>query len=352
MQSLIAQTCARFGFSSEEEGKIFPIEKGGSGRYFYRLEIAGRALIIVKYTDARPENLHFVCIAQFLKKLDIRVPKIFLHDENEGLIWMEDLGKDDLWNYRPCCLPSSTGCKADDTNPSLGWSERRLYYQSALQEVWRLHDRGWKGMTTVQPRPVMQKEFNAAMYQWEQNYFFEYCLETYFELDAQKVNSIKQLPAWNHISHHLSTRPRVLVHRDLQSQNVIIQNHAAYLIDFQGLRPGLAHYDLASLLYDPYAQLPEAEREELLDYYLSLGRRPDLEVDREAFLATYRFCALQRLMQALGAYGFLGIKKNKPEFLNYIPIALGSLKQTVAAIPMLDTLGSLLEETATAKRYA
>ena len=340
MQSLIAQTCARFGFSSAEEGniKISSIEKGGSGRHFYRLEIAGRPLIVVKYTDARPENLHFVCIAQFLEKLDVRVPKIFLHDENEGLIWMEDLGEDDLWNYRP---------HAKNSNPNVGRVERRSYYQSALGEVWRLHERGWKGMTSIQPRPVMQKEFNVALYQWEQNYFFEYCLEVYFELDAQKLDSIKQLQAWEHISHYLSARPRVLVHRDFQSQNVIIQNHGAYLIDFQGLRPGLAHYDLASLLCDPYAQLPGEEREELLDYYLSLGRRPDLEVDREAFLTTYRLCAIQRLMQALGAYGFLGIKKNKPEFLNYVPIALDYLLQIVATIPMLDSFGSLLEEAAT-----
>ena len=61
--------------------------------------------------------------------------------------------------------------------------------------------------------------------------------------------------------------PRVLVHRDFQSQNIIIRNSYAYLIDFQGMRPGLAEYDLASLLYDPYVDLPEVERSELAGYY-------------------------------------------------------------------------------------
>jgi aminoglycoside/choline kinase family phosphotransferase len=44
------------------------------------------------------------------------------------------------------------------------------------------------------------------------------------------------------------------VHRDFQSQNIIARSGHAYLIDFQGMRPGLAEYDLASLLFDPYVR--------------------------------------------------------------------------------------------------
>ena len=32
--------------------------------------------------------------------LGVRAPKIYFHDEAEGLIWMEDLGERDLWSYR------------------------------------------------------------------------------------------------------------------------------------------------------------------------------------------------------------------------------------------------------------
>ena len=39
----------------------------------------------------------------------------------------------------------------------------------------------------------------------------------------------------------------------------------------------------------------------------------------------YPLAAIQRLMQALGAYGFLGIKKNKSQFLKYIKPALERL---------------------------
>jgi aminoglycoside/choline kinase family phosphotransferase len=94
------------------------------------------------------------------------------------------------------------------------------------------------------------------------------------------------------------------VHRDFQSQNIIIRQGQAYLIDFQGMRPGLAEYDLASLLYDPYVQLSAAERAELLEFY-----RGEAEIIDPAYEEKFRLCAMQRLMQALGAYGYLGETK-------------------------------------------
>ena len=50
---------------------------------------------------------------------------------------------------------------------------------------------------------------------------------------------------------------------------------------------------------------------------------------------------MQRLMQALGAYGFLGLVKRHKDFLQYIPKALTSLRQITATIDGLKPLGSL-----------
>ncbi len=322
---LIDQTRARFAAGSADNILIEPIEKGGSERRFYRVRMAHQSLILVKYNNQREENRHYVQIAQAFDVLGIRAPKIYSHDEEQGLIWMEDLGERDLWSYRH--------------EP---WPVRRDYYQSALEEVWRLHERGWEGLAKF-PFTV-QIEFNAALYRWEQRYFFDHCLGGYFAqaVNPSRVERILALPAWEAISAKLAAWPRVLVHRDFQSQNILITNRTAHLIDFQGLRPGLAHYDLASLLYDPYTQLPASERRELLDFYLGLGSRVDLGPDRASFDEIYRLCALQRLMQALGAYGFLGLVKGKSEFLAHTPIALASLREIVAMIPELDEFGALL----------
>src|SRR4029077_2472273 len=110
-------------------------------------------------------------------------------------------------------------------------------------------------------------EFNEARYLWEQNYFLENCLGRYFKMENAAITVLGALPRLRSIAEQLDRRPRVLVHRDFQSQNILIRNQQAYLIDFQGMRPGLPEYDLASLLYDPYVQVSAAERKKLLGFY-------------------------------------------------------------------------------------
>src|SRR5262249_5630946 len=157
------------------------------------------------------------------------------------------------------------------------------------------------------------------------------CLGRYFKVSESRRKELAALPSLREFAKRLATFPRVLVHRDFQSQNIIIQNGQANLIDFQGMRPGLAEYDLASLLYDPYVDVTDAERNELIAYY----RHRQLEngtVTNGNFELKLRLCAMQRLMQALGAYGFLGLVKGHKHFLHHIPNALGSLRAVVATV--------------------
>src|SRR5205814_7584036 len=119
----------------------------------------------------------------------------------------------------------------------------------------------------VEMKQHLPAEFNSELYLWEQSYFFENCLGRCFKIDRTELALLAALPRLKEIATRLASFPRVLVHRDFQSQNIIIQNGEAYLIDFQGMRPGLAEYDLASLLFDPYVELSAVVRSELIDYY-------------------------------------------------------------------------------------
>jgi aminoglycoside/choline kinase family phosphotransferase len=137
----------------------------------------------------------------------------------------------------------------------------------------------------------------------------------------------------------------VLVHRDFQSQNVLIDRGEAWLIDFQGLRPGLPQYDLASLVYDPYMESASIDREELINAYIGkvLDAGGDIGAD---FRQTLDLCAMQRLMQALGAYGFLGLVMDRTPFLAHIPAALESLRDVLGRIPGLAATCNLVGELA------
>jgi hypothetical protein len=307
------------------EIKIAPIQKGGSDRKFYRIRCSPeQTLILVKYNLEREENRQYVDIASFLGKHAIGVPKIYFHDPTEGLIWLEDLGESDLYSYRE--------------EP---WLARRVLYESALDEIATLH--ALPEEICIEMKEYLPAEFNAELYEWEQNYFFENCLGRYFKVNPAKLAAVAQLPALNEIAKRLASFPRVLVHRDFQSQNIIIRNGHAYLIDFQGMRPGLAEYDLASLLYDPYVEISDAERVELIAYYRDRQLANGINLNGD-FDLKLRLCAIQRLMQALGAYCFLGLVKGHKHFLRYIPRAVHSLRDRAANVDELEPMASLLTD--------
>jgi len=319
---LIDRTLTRFPRFASGDVAVEPLEKGGSDRKFYRVRAGEASLILAKYGSQREENRHYVAIARFLVEIHVRVPEIYFHDESEGLIWMEDLGDRDLWSYR--------------NEP---WPVRRRLYHDALDQALTLHIRA-HAATPVEP-PKFQAEFNAELYRWEQNYFLENCLGRVFGIGAEVIDERGIRERLSEIAASLHLHSRVLVHRDFQSQNIVIKGGRACFIDFQGMRPGLVQYDLASLLYDPYVSLSSEEREELLNYYLTQWSERGGEIPAD-FAQVYDQCAMQRLMQALGAYGFLGLVKERPHFLEHIPVALRSLRAVVERIPGLESLSGLL----------
>src|SRR5438105_1592568 len=322
---LVRRTRKHFPRLDLAEIKISPIQKGGSDRKFYRIRCsAEQALILVKYNLEREENRHYVTIANFLTEHRIRVPEIYFHDADDGLIWLEDLGERDLYSY------------CDES-----WLVRRAFYESALDQIAALH--ALPESVCIEIKQHLPDEFNSELYLWEQNYCFENCLDRLFKIEKAKLAQLASLPALQEIADRLASFPRVLVHRDFQSQNIIIRNSQSYLIDFQGMRPGLAEYDLASLLYDPYVELTEAERAELIAYYRERQLKNGNTIDGD-FDLKLRLCAMQRLMQALGAYAFLGLVKGHKHFLQHIPNALRSLRAAVATIENLQPLASLLAE--------
>jgi len=322
---LLRQTRMHFPRFDADEVDIAPIEKGGSDRRFYRVRCsAEQSVILVKYNLEREENRHYVEIARFLERHGIRAPKIYFHDPQEGLIWIEDLGEKDLFSQR-----------------EESWLVRCLLYESALDQIAKLH--GLDEKTAESIAASLPAEFNAALYIWEQQYFFENCLGRYFQIEQSTLKRLAALPVLREIADQLDAAPRVLVHRDFQSQNIIIRNGQAHLIDFQGMRPGLAQYDLASLLYDPYVKLTPNERSELTEYYRGARGKNETATDEESDLLL-QLCAMQRLMQALGAYGFLGLVKKHQHFLDYIPDALLSLRGIIEGIGGLDPLRSVLAD--------
>lgn len=265
------------------------VERGGSDRRFWRGRGAAAGLMAVHYGMEKEENARYADCANFLRERGVNVPRVWAHDAAMRFLLMQDAGEEDLWAHR------------EGTR-----STREKIYREALTQAAALHA---CNLVEADAAGVLQAPFDERLYKWEQEYFREYFLRGEFDVEtaAALAEQAKELAAL----------PRVLVHRDFQSQNVMVSGGAVSLIDFQGMRAGLAGYDVASLLYDPYVDMTPEERDGLMDYYRALtGRAGGATWHRE-----FRACARQRLMQALGAYGFLGRIKGRKNFLAHIPAA-------------------------------
>jgi len=318
-EALLILTRQQFPELEEVACAVEPIVKGGSDRHFYRFTWAGNAhppIVLMVYTMARRDNPKFVPSTFRLAAMGVNVPKIYAFCEQRLCVWLQDLGPDDLHAHH-----------LED------WHARRPLYEATLREAAKIHS-VMESSLTAEEIAAMEPEFNEGMYEWEQNYFIEHFVNGHLNRDV--TDHAGAYAALTQLRQRLGQLPRCLVHRDFQSQNVIMRDGAAWLVDYQGLRPGLAEYDLASLLFDPYVVISRSERHDLLSYYAELRglKLPEL---REIFY----LCAAQRLMQALGAYGNLYRNMNKQHFEQHIPAGVRNLVTVCEEAPELAPLLTL-----------
>ncbi len=316
-EELAAFARKSLGLSPDDEVGIFPFEGRGSDRTYYRIRWQpDKSAILVHYEPSRIENTYYAEIALFLSNNGISVPEIFHHDPSSCLILMKDLGNTDLWSLR---------------NES--WEIRRNFYQKTLRIVHKLHS--YPEALFPIGRVKLTEAFGPSLYRWERGYFKENFVEGLcrIKLESGFCRSLEaELAA---LAERLSSGRCVLVHRDLQSQNVMIYRGEPFLIDFQGMRFGTRFYDLGSFLCDPYASLSESERRKLLLFYYGLS---EPELDWSAFQNAFWEASIQRLMQALGAYGFLAITKGLKNYLIHVPAGIRNLHAAAESAASMSAL--------------
>jgi aminoglycoside/choline kinase family phosphotransferase len=316
------------GLSESVSLRISPLEGRGSDRTFFRLKWNRKdSAILVHYDPKRIENTYYADIAVFLREIDVPVPPLIRHDPAGCLIIMEDLGETDLWSFR-----------------ETDWQTRRALYQKTLAIVHRLHF--FPKDDFPSGRVKLMDGFGPDLYRWERNYFRDHFVRDVCGIQLAPSFERELEAELSALADRLAGTMRCLVHRDLQSQNVMIRDGEPFLIDFQGMRFGSPFYDLGSLLCDPYVHFSSSELEELLSFYYGLSR---WDLDWDTFQNHFWEASIQRLMQALGAYGFLGLKKGLKTYLEHTPAGLRNLQYAASRAA---TLSRLLELSAECQRVA
>lgn len=283
---------------------VIAFEPRGSARTFTRLEHARHSVILVRYSLEREENALYAQHARFLKALGWPVPAVRLDVPEKQLLVIEDLGDRSLQRA------------GADLSPA----RLRAHYRRVLEAVAVLHTQGTRAARRA--RLTMVPGFSPDLYCWEREFFAKHYLRRLPDLSA--VESDRALAELAAGAMPLVQAPAVLIHRDLQASNILLVGGRPYFIDFQGMRYGAAAYDLASLLCDPYMELPAEWQTRLLQHYNARVPRARRVSERIFWQAT-----IERLAQALGAYGRLSAVADTAWFGRYIPPALRMMRRAL-----------------------
>ena len=110
---------------------------------------------------------------------------------------------------------------------------------------------------------------------------------------------------------------------------MVLADGSLAMVDIQDARWGPDAYDLASIACDAYIEIEPAWVDSLVAHYVdALEAKPD----PDAFRGRFRVVAAQRMIKALGSFGWLTTVKRTRRYLEAIPRTLGRIEQVLGSL--------------------
>jgi len=285
-----------------------PLTAHGSDRIIIRLHNETGSSCIGIINSHIAENKAFISFAKHFRSAGLNIPEIYNVSDDTSCYLMEDLG-------------DTTLLIELGKNPDKSFSENGTeLYKKVINILPEFQINAGKGIDYS--LCYQFREFGEKNIDYDVNYFMNNFLSNFYKgkingaLFTDDIEQIKNII--------LQMRRDFFLYRDFQSRNIMLKDEKMYFIDFQSGRKGPLLYDLASLLYDARAKIPQNERELLIDYYLDVLDNY-IKTDKNEMKENFWYFAVIRILQAMGAYGFLGIVKGKSKFLESVPYALENI---------------------------
>ena len=319
--------------------RVDAMEGGASTRRFFRIRLGdGRSAVAMYVPDAKRSDevakaddsarrWPFLEVRDLLADRGVRVPRVIGEACDDGFLLVEDLGDDTLARYL-------------ERKPAT----RERLYQSAVADLAR-------AQRELSPLPatsvVASRAFDEDLLRWEVEHFREWALEARgITLGAEDSGVFAE--AASTLAERIASWPRGFVHRDYQSRNLMVQEHAdadpsLVWIDFQDALLGPRVYDLVALLNDSYQSFDRSFVEARLDEY---SEHHGLDaVGRKAVGREFDTVTVQRKLKDAGRFVFIDRVRGNPAFLGFVEPTIekvfGALER-LDGDPTLDRLHALL----------
>jgi N-acetylmuramate 1-kinase len=264
--------------------------------------------------DCRP----FVHVAGVFAKAGVHVPAIHAQDLEQGFLLLSDLG-------------DTSYLKALDS----GNADR--LYGDALDALLRIQ---------LASRPGMLPDYSRELLERELHLFPDWYVACQLkrELDARQREALEQ--SFSILLANNLGQPRVFVHRDYHSRNLMLCDPCPGILDFQDAVYGPITYDLVSLLRDAYI---DWEEERVIDWairYWDMARGAGLPVadDFADFYRDFEWMGTQRQLKVLGIFARLFHRDGKGGYLKDQPRVMSYLRRSCERYRELAPLARLLDQ--------
>ncbi|MCK5542467.1 MAG: phosphotransferase [Desulfobacterales bacterium] len=316
--------------------KIQKLTGDGSDREWFRIETNKKTYIAADHgiNTSNTSNTtfqldSFINIGNHLYNKKLPVPKILNFDTFSGIAIVEDLGNKHL---------ETIINNSEDNETIFNW------YKKVCDALFSFSKKGLIGFNKKWTFET-EEYSKEVILEKECKYFIDAFANKYLKKNVEYKTFLDE---FEFIADNCTDSSfKGLMHRDMQSKNIMVKNNFIYFIDFQSARKGPLEYDMASLLIDPYVKLEDSLKEQILEYFLDIIVNNNI-IDAKHFKHCYKYCCITRNLQILGAFSYLSKVKNKKRFEAFIPFALASLKEhinliNIKKIPKLNKFINSLE---------
>jgi len=289
-------------------------------QYFRYMSKSGQSFVLAAYPEPfDPDRFSYRQVYHLLSEIGLPVPEIITLDAELGIVLQEDLGNESLQGRL------LTAAK----------EERRVLLRQAIDHIVTIQQEGTRALKPEYEASVLafdEEKLNSELLFFECHY-----LRGYRGLKLAETKNL--MDEFTRLATELAAFSRCLCHRDYHVRNLMLKDGKIYITDFQDARQGPASYDLVSLLKDSI-ELDTQEVNEYRDYYLD---RVSLSSTGEDFIRQFHLMCIQRLLKALGTYGFQIVNRGNFLYQQYVPGSLHRALLSLQAVPEFPSIQSIVE---------
>ena len=312
------------------EWRLEPLAGDASFRRYLRLRTDHETFVVMDAPPEREDSRPFVHVAGLLRAAGVNAPEICAMDLDRGFLLLGDLGSVSYLDR----LDARSA-------PAL--------YRDAFAALVRM-----QRAIPADTLPV----YDEAKLSAELELFPEWFLGVHLDRPPSRSERRVLDEAFTHLVEAALSQPRVFVHRDYHSRNLMVHRRNPGVLDFQDAVLGPLMYDPVSLLRDAYVAWPAPRVYAWLDDYVELATEAGVlpanrsgDEARERARRDFDLIGIQRHIKVAGIFARLWHRDGKDAYLGDIPLVLRYLLEVVARYPVLEPLARLFGER-DLERYA